>query len=276
MIRPWMPLYVADYLADTGHLTAAEHGGYLLLIMHYWSNGALPADDRKLARIARMTPDEWDEARETIAEFFDEGWRHKRIDAEIAKSEEKSEAARASASKRWQSKGTSGRNADAMRTHSEGNADADASAMLSQPQSHISSSSLRSEDEPRAKRASVAQKAAEGFERFWQAWPNQVAKRDAAKAFLKVAGELDAILAGIERYIAAKPPDRDWMHPATFLNGRRWEDAHPPPVARAGPTPNGSTGGGFAQMAVYARMMDDEQAASSNSDVQRLPSYGKV
>lgn len=100
------------------------------------------------------------------------------------------------------------------------------------------SSSLRSEDEPRAKRASVAQKAAEDFERFWQAWPNKVAKRDAAKAFLKVAGELDAILCGIERYMAAKPPDRDWMHPATFLNGRRWEDAHPPPAARAGPAPS--------------------------------------
>ena len=66
MSRAWMPLYVADYLADTGHLSAAEHGSYLLLIMHYWSNGGLPDDDRKLARIARNTNAEWQKTKKNI------------------------------------------------------------------------------------------------------------------------------------------------------------------------------------------------------------------
>lgn len=83
MSRPWMPLYVADYLADTGHLSAAEHGAYLLLIMHYWVNGGLPAEDRKLARIARMSPRKWARVRSTIAGFFGPGWFHERIDIEL-------------------------------------------------------------------------------------------------------------------------------------------------------------------------------------------------
>lgn len=78
-----MPLYVADYLGDTGHLTTLEHGAYLLLIMHYWQKGELPADDAKLARIAKMTQPQWVKSRDTLADLFQPGWKHKRIDREM-------------------------------------------------------------------------------------------------------------------------------------------------------------------------------------------------
>lgn len=89
MSHPWMPFYVADYLADTGHLSTAQHGAYLLLIMHYWQNGALPADEAKLARICRLSSAQWAAMRGTLAGLFSEGWTHKRIDAEIARTEER-------------------------------------------------------------------------------------------------------------------------------------------------------------------------------------------
>ncbi len=113
MSRAWMPLYVADYLADTGHLSAAEHGGYLLLIMHYWQNGGLPTEDRRLARIARMSPAEWGASRDTLAELFGGAWVHKRIDAELKSAAEASGKARAKAVKRWQGHAAADAGADA-------------------------------------------------------------------------------------------------------------------------------------------------------------------
>lgn len=131
MKRPWMPLYVADYLADTGHLSTTEHGAYMLLIMHYWQNDGLPADDAKLARIARMPLRDWSKIGATLADFFDDGWKHKRIEEEFARAKEKSDAARESAEKRW------GGNGRAMRTHVDGKANGNAKRMLSHSPSPI-------------------------------------------------------------------------------------------------------------------------------------------
>ena len=124
MSRHWMPMYWSDFKADTEHLGALETGAYMMLIGHYWNTGGLPNDDTKLARIARMTPEEWEIAKSTIAEFFQDGWRHKRIDIELSKNTDISERRSAAANKRWKCKS---------------NANAYASDMRLQPQPHISS-----------------------------------------------------------------------------------------------------------------------------------------
>jgi len=85
MNRPWMPLYVGDYLGDTGHLTTGQHGAYLLLMMHYWRKGELPDDDRQLSKITKLPLKTWCEYRPTLQDFFHDGWKHKRIDAELEK-----------------------------------------------------------------------------------------------------------------------------------------------------------------------------------------------
>jgi uncharacterized protein YdaU (DUF1376 family) len=85
MRRNWMPLYIPDFLADTMHLSAAETGAYLCLIMDYWLHDGLPDDDAKLAQIARLPTKSWRAMRPTIEAFFHDGWRHKRIDAELTK-----------------------------------------------------------------------------------------------------------------------------------------------------------------------------------------------
>jgi uncharacterized protein YdaU (DUF1376 family) len=91
---PYMKLFVADYLADTRHLTAAQHGAYLLLIFNYWQTGKpLPNDDAKLARIASMTKRDWARNRDAILEFFSVQENllvHSRIAQELSRVEAKS------------------------------------------------------------------------------------------------------------------------------------------------------------------------------------------
>jgi uncharacterized protein YdaU (DUF1376 family) len=99
MRRNWMPLYIPDFLTDTVHLSAAETGAYLCLIMHYWMHDGLPDDDHKLAQIARMPVKSWRQTRPTIEAFFHDGWRHKRIDAELGKMVGLMERRRAAGSK---------------------------------------------------------------------------------------------------------------------------------------------------------------------------------
>lgn len=101
MSRQWMPLYVSDYFKDTNHLTAIEHGAYLLLIMEYWSRGSLPTDERRLARLARMNDREWAASRGVIKDLFMDDWTHKRIEEEIKKADAVSSKRSASASRRW-------------------------------------------------------------------------------------------------------------------------------------------------------------------------------
>ena len=125
---PHMPFFINDYHADTEHLSTLEHGAYCLLIMNYWRReGSLPADDKRLAAIAKMTIADWRKIKPTIEEFFtvEHGedanalrWHHGRIEHELTRANAKSSKARASANARWQKD----KNTVAMRSHSVGNA----------------------------------------------------------------------------------------------------------------------------------------------------------
>jgi uncharacterized protein YdaU (DUF1376 family) len=99
MKRHWMPLYIADYLADTAHLTTVEHGAYLLIIMHYWTKGRPPENDDIARRVSRMTNHQWSKSSSVLKSFFLKGWRHERLEAELAQVAERSKAASANARK---------------------------------------------------------------------------------------------------------------------------------------------------------------------------------
>ena len=68
------------------------------------------------------------------------------------------------------------------------------------------------------------------FERFWEAYPRKVAKADALKAFEKNVPE--PLLATVLNALEKQKRSESWIkdggkfipYPATWLNGKRWED----------------------------------------------------
>ena len=77
------------------------------------------------------------------------------------------------------------------------------------------------------------------FEVFWAAYPRHTGKQDAYKAFVKLKPDealMQAILAGIEKQKQSAQWTKDGgqfiPHPATWLNGCRWEDELPKNVPK--------------------------------------------
>ncbi len=131
-----MPLYVGDFLADTMHLSAIETGIYVRLLMHCWQHKTIPTDNKKLSLIAHCDPRLWHQYRETVLAFFDTvdafTMQHKRVSAELHRSEE-----------------ISNKNRDAaLRMHSKRTANAHANAVLLQSHTQSQRKKERKQDAP--------------------------------------------------------------------------------------------------------------------------------
>ena len=75
------------------------------------------------------------------------------------------------------------------------------------------------------------------FDEFWAAYPKHVAKKPARRAWDKLHADrdlLDALLTALEWQTRTEAWQRDGgryvPNPATWLNGRRWEDEPQPPA----------------------------------------------
>jgi hypothetical protein len=71
-------------------------------------------------------------------------------------------------------------------------------------------------------------KKAADFDCFWQAYPRKVGKVKAEAAFYKITTPVSVLLAAIEQQKKSAQWQKDngqfIPHPATWLNGKRWED----------------------------------------------------
>lgn len=121
------------YMADTMHLSAEEHGCYLLLLMEAWNRPScdLPDNDVVLARLARVTPSRWKRLKPTVMDFWHldrrtRTWTQKRQRSTRQFVAQNRQQKRDAALSRWRKR----KNPSAAAC-----ADADAAAMQSQSQS---------------------------------------------------------------------------------------------------------------------------------------------
>ena len=77
---PALPLFTDAYMADTRHLSAAQHGAYILLLMTAWRmpDCTLPDDDIFLSRCASMDLRTWKKNKTAVMAFWkkDEAQRY--------------------------------------------------------------------------------------------------------------------------------------------------------------------------------------------------------
>ena len=229
---PYLPLFPADYLADTQHLTTEQHGAYFLLLMNYWQTGKpLDNSNERLATVARLSNIRWKSVRPSLIPFFqidsENQWWHGRVEFELArvlkKSEKSSYAGKESARKRRN------KEIEAFEREKGLNHSTDVENALNgrshsvQPKLNQAEAEAEAHTEADKNKRLVQTK----FEQFWKIYPRRDGKKKAAISFekaLKVA-TIEVILEGIEKYVnGAIQNGQIPAMPATWLNGERWND----------------------------------------------------
>lgn len=97
---PSLPLFTDAYLADTRHLSALEHGAYLLLLMMAWRSPdcCLPNDDETLARWASVDGRTWKRIKPRVMAFWtlaEDQWSQARLSREREFVSKRADVARA-------------------------------------------------------------------------------------------------------------------------------------------------------------------------------------
>ena len=190
--------HIGDYASHTRHLSPIEDIAYRrILDVYYLHERPLNAGLTSVARQINMREYE-EQIKIVLTEFFtltDDGWVNQRADQEIqqyrAKIEQASRAGKASAERRFNAGST-----DVQPTINH-------------------------------KPITNNQIDIDRFELFWKQYPRKIAKPNALKAWLKIKPNDQLSQKMIDAVKQQKLSDREIQfvpHPATWLNGNRWED----------------------------------------------------
>lgn len=212
-------LNIGDFLSGTVHMDAQEIGAYTMLIMAHYQAGeeGLPYDDKRLARMAKVSPKVWKNIKEVILEKFkivNDGAPkvvHHRIVSELRKASKVSAQNSAKALKKHRSC-----HATAEPQHSHGKAIQYTIPNIEKEDTNVSS-----------KKDDQIQRFEFEFERFWEAFPRQRrGSKQNAKTTYRTAlarASPDEIFSGLQAYADSDEVKHGFAKgAAAWLNDDRW------------------------------------------------------
>jgi len=214
--KVWMPIYIGDYLADTMHLTAEEHGAYFLLIMHYWrEGGAIPFCKKTVKNVCKVSVKKC----ENILTFFEEKdgkLYHNRIDKEIGLAKENQQ--------KQQDRTKAATEARKAKASTNVNVTTNVTKTPSPSPSPTTEVVIK-------KDTNVSKKPDENFEEFWKKYPasRRKVKPDALAKWKDAIKRSppDEIISGLSAYSMTREClDGYAPYPAKWLKNERWLEDH--------------------------------------------------
>lgn len=211
---------IGDYHKKAGRLTMLEHGAYTLLLDACYDRERFPTRDEAIDWCWARNQDETDAVDLVLRKFFDlvDGrYVQARIQEEIAAYQATALKNKEIAEKREEAKRTK-RAPVVHEACTDG---------------HLTNNHkpLTINQEPVDQKTPAQAPAEELFPKFWKLYPNKKGKAAAEKAWkkLKVTDDLFTLIAqGLAKQCVSPGWTKDngqyIPHPATWLNGKRWED----------------------------------------------------
>ena len=202
---------VADYRADTAHLTLVEHGIYRQLIdWYYLDEKPIPLANQIIVRRLGFVSNEVQSLKNVLADFFQKteiGYCHKHIEREIAHY-------RARVAKNRINGQLGGRPRKTQPDGAGFSLQKPAPAEANPNQQPLTSNPIK---KPLSDSSD--------FNQFWQAYPKKTGKGAALKAWNRQKPPLHLILAALQWQKGSKPWIEGYVPlPTTYLTQERWND----------------------------------------------------
>ena len=235
---PSMPVFTDALIGDTTHLNMEEFGAYLMILFVTWRNNGqpLPDDDKRMARICRMSASKWASVKPTIAEFFDlsEGvWRQKRLEKEWKYVTEIRELQSQKGKKSAQARAL--KNKETSPTAVDVRLEPDGQPNVN-PHTHTHTQEKEDRDKslssaPGGSGKSEPSAIQVDFDEWYQQYPLKKDPKAAAKAYAaarKGGATKEGLLAAALRYATecrTKGTEKQYIkHPTTWLNKGSWQN----------------------------------------------------
>lgn len=217
---PAFQFYASDWLGSTriALMTSEQEGAYIRLLAHAWADEdcSIPADDKSLAVLSRLGG-RWAKHGRQILDCFEPhpALENRLVNRKLHDVQEFSHemsrrgaiGGKRSANIRWGYK-------------QDGKQDGKQRLTVELP-------STGKPPTPTPKKPPIVPLPGDVFSRFWSAYPRRIARGAAERAWTKINPDADLaaqIIAAVTAQAAGWTDPKFIPHPASWLNGKRWED----------------------------------------------------